>query len=54
MQTVQTVIGFLYYVIAAVIGLVIIANFMRTRDAKKMLLYAVVLILFVLRVLRIK
>ena len=54
MQTVQTVIGFLYYVIAAVIGLVIIANFMRTRDAKKMLLYAVVLIPFVLRVLRIK
>ncbi len=54
MQTIQMIIGYLYYAIAAVIGIVVVANFLRSRDARKMLLYAIVLTPFVLRVLRIK
>jgi undecaprenyl pyrophosphate phosphatase UppP len=54
MQTIQTIIGYLYYAIAAVIGIVIVANFVRSRDVRKMLLYAIVLSPFVLRVLRVK
>lgn len=54
MQTIQMVIGYLYYAIAAVIGVVIVANFVRSRDARKMMLYAIVLTPFVLRVLRVK
>ncbi len=54
MQAIQSIIGFLYYVIAAAIGLVVAANFVRTRDTRKTILYAIVLAPFVLRVLRIK
>ncbi len=54
MQAIQSIIGFLYYVIAAVIALAVAANFVRTRDTRKTILYAIVLAPFVLRVLRIK
>lgn len=54
MQIVQSMVGVLYYVLAGIIGLVVAANFLRTRDARKMVLYAMVLVPFVLRVLRIK
>ncbi len=50
----QAVIGFLYYIMAAVIGVALVINLLRTRDPRKMVLYVAVLTPFVLRVLRIK
>ncbi|HON41822.1 MAG TPA: hypothetical protein PLM74_01660 [Bacillota bacterium] len=54
MEAVQMVIGVLYYFMTAVIALVIGASFFRQRDLRKMILYAAVLIPFVLRALRVK
>lgn len=50
----RTLIGVLYYMMTGVIALVLIRSFLRTKDARKMVLYAAVLIPFILRVLRIK
>lgn len=50
----QAVIGFLYYIMATIIGVALVMNLLRTRDPRKVVLYVAVLTPFVLRVLRIK
>ncbi len=43
-----------YYLMTAAIAAVLVWNFLKTKDAQKMILYVVVLTPFILRVLRIK
>lgn len=50
----QSVVSVLYYAATALIALVLLANVLRTKDVKKTVLYATVLIPFVLRLARIK
>ncbi len=43
-----------YYLMTAVFAVLLVANFLRAKDVQRMILYAVVLTPFVLRVLRLK
>lgn len=50
----ELVVSVLYYVMTAAIGALLVWNFFKTRDVQRMILYALVLAPFVLRVLRVK
>ncbi len=50
----ETAISILYYLMTAAIAAVLIVNFLRARDAQRMILYAVVLMPFIMRLLRLK
>jgi len=54
MQTAQSVVGFLYYVIVAIIGIEIVSSFWRAEDVETKIMYSVILVPFALRLLRIK
>ena len=54
MLMIHSVVMILYYLIAAFFLLAIVRNFIATRDIQEALLYAVVMIPFVLRLLRLK
>ncbi len=53
-QLINTVITALYYLISAFFLLAIIRNFVKTRNLQEAALYAVIMIPFVLRLLRLK
>ncbi len=50
----QHVITILYYLITGAITVTLLVNFTRSKDAQRSVLYALVLIPFVLRLLQIK
>jgi len=54
MLMIHSVVMILYYLIAAFFLLAIVRSFIATRDIQEALLYAVVMIPFVLRLLRLK
>jgi len=54
MLMIHSVVMILYYLIAAFFLLAIVRNFIATRDIQEAFLYAVVMIPFVLRLLRLK
>ncbi|HOO86603.1 MAG TPA: hypothetical protein PK849_04250 [Synergistales bacterium] len=54
MLTINSVVMILYYFITTFFLLAMVRNFIVTRDVQEALLYAVVMIPFVLRLLRLK
>ena len=50
----ETVIAVLYYLMVAFTVVLIVWNFMRTKDREKEVLYVIVLLPFLLRLLRLK
>ncbi len=54
MEILQTVITVLYYLMVAFTVVLIIWNYIRTRDREKEVLYLIVLLPFLLRLFRLK
>jgi hypothetical protein len=54
MLLVQAAVGLVYYLMIAVVVVVLVSNFIRTRRWQEEVLYALVLLPFMLRLLRLK
>jgi hypothetical protein len=54
MTLINTLINASYYVLSAIVSLILIRNIIKTRDAQEAVLYCIILMPFLLRVFHIK